>query len=60
MATYHAGWAYHDISRTRSDIMHKDKGFPMVKLGSVSAFVRRCRGEWEYLYRLVKRLSGEM
>jgi hypothetical protein len=40
--------------------MHKDKGFPTVKLGSVSAFVRRCRGECEYLYRLVKRLSGQM
>jgi hypothetical protein len=39
--------------------MRKRSGFLMIKSGGVSAYVRLCRREQEYLYRLVERLSGE-
>jgi hypothetical protein len=40
--------------------MHKNNGFSVSESGDVSASDRQRQGPQEYLYRLVKRLSGQM
>jgi hypothetical protein len=40
--------------------MPNTNGFLTGRLEGLSASVRLCRGYQEYLYRLVKRLSGQM
>jgi hypothetical protein len=50
----------HDKSKTEGDKMPKYKDFSMVRSDAMSAVVRLRRAGQECLYRLVKRLSGEM